>query len=91
MNGAGLGAFFNTMNFGQALMLHIVFVPLVLVAIVGIHILMVRLRGVSHPIDAIPEHLDLEGALGAGAPGASREIAAAGSALPAQRVPGAGR
>jgi quinol-cytochrome oxidoreductase complex cytochrome b subunit len=59
MNSAGIGAFFNTMNFGQALMLHIVFVPLVLVAIVGIHILMVRLRGVSHPIDARREHLDL--------------------------------
>jgi ubiquinol-cytochrome c reductase cytochrome b subunit len=58
MNAAGIGAFFNTMNFGQALMLHIVFVPLVLVAIIGLHILMVRLRGVVPPIDAKPEHLD---------------------------------
>ncbi len=67
MNGAGLGAFFNTMNFGQALMLHIVFVPLVLVAIVGIHIVMVRLRGVSHPIEAHPEHLEPAGTNGTGA------------------------
>jgi len=67
MNGAGLGAFFNTMNFGQALMLHIVFVPLVLVAIVGIHIIMVRLRGVSHPIEACPEHLEPADTNGAGA------------------------
>jgi len=56
MNAGGIGAFFNTMNFGQALMLHIVFVPLVLVAIVAIHILMVRVRGVVHPIDALAEH-----------------------------------
>jgi len=57
MNSAGIGAFFNTMNFGQALMLHIVFVPLVLAIIIAIHIVMVRLRGVVHPIDANPEHL----------------------------------
>jgi quinol-cytochrome oxidoreductase complex cytochrome b subunit len=53
-NASGAGAFFNAMNFGQALMLHIVFVPLVLVLLVGIHILLVRMRGVSHPIDADP-------------------------------------
>jgi len=57
MNAGGIGAFFNTMNFGQALMLHIVFVPLVLVMIIAIHIVMVRLRGVVHPIDADPAHL----------------------------------
>jgi len=57
MNGAGIGAFFNTMNFGQALMLHIVFIPLVLVIVVTIHIVMVRLRGVAPPIEALPEHL----------------------------------
>jgi ubiquinol-cytochrome c reductase cytochrome b subunit len=57
MNAAGIGAFFNTMNFGQALMLHIVFVPLVLVAIIALHILMVRLRGVVPPMEARPEHL----------------------------------
>jgi len=54
-NASGAGAFFNAMNFGQALMLHIVFVPLVLVLLVGIHILLVRLRGVVHPIDADPD------------------------------------
>lgn len=54
-NGSGAGAFFDAMNFGQALMLHIVFVPLVLVLLVGVHILLVRLRGVVHPIDADPD------------------------------------
>jgi hypothetical protein len=46
----GVGAFFNVMNFGQMLMWHIVLVPIVLVAIIGAHILLVRVRGVSHPL-----------------------------------------
>ena len=49
-NSVGVGAFFNVMNIGQMLMWHIVLIPLVLVAIVGAHVLLVRVRGVSHPI-----------------------------------------
>lgn len=56
-NSGGIGAFFNAMNFGQALMLHIVLVPIILVFIVGIHVLMVRIRGVVPPIGAEPTHL----------------------------------
>jgi hypothetical protein len=48
----GIGAFFNVMNFGQMLMWHIVLIPIVLIAIVGAHVLLVRMRGVSPPIDA---------------------------------------
>src|SRR5580704_2968117 len=51
-NSVGVGAFFNVMNFGQMLMWHIVLLPIVLIAIVGAHVLLVRFRGVSHPIDA---------------------------------------
>ena len=51
-NAAGTGAFFNLMNFGQMLMWHIVLIPIVLVAIVGAHVLLVRMRGVSHPLPA---------------------------------------
>jgi len=51
-NAAGVGAFFNLMNFGQMLMWHIVLIPIVLVAIVGAHVLLVRVRGVSHPLPA---------------------------------------
>ncbi len=40
------------MNFGQMLMWHIVLIPIVLIAIVGAHVLMVRVRGVSHPLPA---------------------------------------
>ena len=53
-NAVGVGAFFNVMNFGQQLMWHIVLVPIILVAIVGAHVLLVRVRGVSHPIGAHP-------------------------------------
>jgi hypothetical protein len=49
-NSTGVGAFFNPLNFGQMFMWHIVLMPLILVVIVGAHILMVRVRGVSHPL-----------------------------------------
>ncbi len=49
-NAAGIGAFFNLMDFGQMLLWHVVLIPLVLVAVVGAHILLVRVRGVAHPL-----------------------------------------
>ena len=52
-NSVGVGAFFNVMNFGQMLMWHIVLVPIVLIAIVGAHVLLVRVRGVSAPDPAL--------------------------------------
>jgi hypothetical protein len=61
-NGAGIGAVWNAMDFGQMLLWHVVLVPIVLVAIVGAHVLLVRYRGVSHPL---PAHL--------GGPGPRRE------------------
>ena len=53
VNATGLGSVFNLLNFGQMLLWHVVLVPIVLVALVGGHILLVRMRGVSHPL---PEH-----------------------------------
>jgi len=53
-NPVGIGAFFNLLNAGQMLLWHVVLVPIVLVAIVGAHILLVRVRGVTHPL---PAHL----------------------------------
>src|SRR5215471_9453480 len=61
-NSAGIGAFWNAMNFGQMLLWHVVLVPIVLVAIVGAHVLLVRYRGVVHPL---PAHT--------GGPGSRRE------------------
>ncbi len=51
-NAVGVGAFFNLMNFGQMLLWHVVLIPIVLVALVGAHVLMVRVRGVSHPLES---------------------------------------
>ena len=51
-NPVGVGAFFNIMNFGQMLMWHIVLIPIVLVAFIGAHVLLVRVRGVAHPMPA---------------------------------------
>jgi hypothetical protein len=50
LNAVGVGAFFNVLNFGQMLLWHVVLVPIVLVALIGAHILLVRVRGVSHPL-----------------------------------------
>jgi hypothetical protein len=73
-NSVGVGAFFNVMNTGQMLMWHIVLLPVVLIAIVGAHVLLVRMRGVSHPIDT-----DAAGAVGRGRL-RQRAIAAASAA-----------
>jgi hypothetical protein len=54
-NSVGVGAFFNLMNFGQMLLWHVVLIPIILIALVGGHILLVRKRGVSHPIEAAPK------------------------------------
>jgi cytochrome b/b6/petB-like protein len=51
-NAVGVGAFFNVMNFGQQLLWHVVLIPIILIALVGAHVLLVRVRGVSHPLPA---------------------------------------
>ncbi len=53
-NAVGVGAFFNLMNVGQMLLWHVVLIPVVLVALVGAHILAVRVRGVVHPLPVRP-------------------------------------
>jgi hypothetical protein len=75
LNSVGIGAFFNVMNFGQMLMWHIVLIPIVLVAIIGAHVLLVRIRGVSHPIDATAAAVTAQGRL-------RRRALAAADALP---------
>jgi hypothetical protein len=52
-NSAGVGAFFDLMNFGQMLLWHVVLLPLALVALVGAHVLLVRVRGVAHPLEPV--------------------------------------
>ncbi len=52
INSTGAGAIFNVTNFGQMLMWHIMLLPLCVVLLVGIHVLLVRLRGVVPPFAA---------------------------------------
>ena len=53
LNAVGIGAFFNVANLGQMLLLHACLLPLVVGVIVVWHVLLVRLRGVVPPIDAV--------------------------------------
>ena len=51
LNSAGVGSFFNVLDFGQMLMWHIALLPLMVGVVIGIHILQVRRRGVVPPLD----------------------------------------
>jgi quinol-cytochrome oxidoreductase complex cytochrome b subunit len=51
LNAVGIGAFFDTENFGQALLLHVCLLPLVVGFIVVVHVLLVRKHGVVPPLD----------------------------------------
>lgn len=58
INATGLGSLFNLLNFGQMLTWHIVLIPLILILFVILHILLVRVRGVSHPIRKVHGKLE---------------------------------
>jgi hypothetical protein len=49
MNAAGVGSFFNLMNFGQMYSYHVFLLPLAVVGIVATHILLVRKHGIVPP------------------------------------------
>lgn len=49
MNALGVGAFFNTMNTGQVLTLHVVFLPALLMAVVLAHLVLIRREGPVKP------------------------------------------
>ncbi len=52
MNSVGVGGFFNPLNFGQMYTYHVFVFPAAIAAIIAIHILLVRLRGVVRPYPA---------------------------------------
>ncbi len=52
LNSIGAGAFFNLMNFGQMYGFHILLLPLLVIVLVGIHLLLVRIRGIVRPYAA---------------------------------------
>jgi quinol-cytochrome oxidoreductase complex cytochrome b subunit len=51
MNALGVGAFFNTLNLGQVLTLHVVVLPLSVAALIGIHLVLIRREGPVKPIE----------------------------------------
>jgi quinol-cytochrome oxidoreductase complex cytochrome b subunit len=68
INASGAGAFFNVLNFGQMYTYHVLLLPVVVVALVAAHILLVRRHGVVPPLP-LPE-LAPAGATKQAAPGA---------------------
>jgi ubiquinol-cytochrome c reductase cytochrome b subunit len=54
INATGAGAFWNVLNFGQMLMWHIVLLPIGVVFVAGIHVLLVRRRGIVPPFELGP-------------------------------------
>jgi hypothetical protein len=51
MNSAGIGSFFNLTNFGQMYSYHVLVLPAFVIALVIVHVLMVRHRGVVPPFE----------------------------------------
>ncbi len=49
-NALGVSGFFNILNFGQVYGLHIVVLPLVLALLIGVHLYLVRSKGVVTPV-----------------------------------------
>jgi len=50
MNAIGIGAFFNLLNFGQMYSIHIAVMPLVIAALITVHVVLVRRRGLVPPL-----------------------------------------
>ena len=49
INSTGAGAYFNVLDLGQMLMWHITLLPLAAIALTGLHVILVRKRGVVPP------------------------------------------
>lgn len=50
-NAAGIGSFFNVLNFGQMYGLHVMLLPVLVTTLVVVHLVQVRMRGVVRPIE----------------------------------------
>lgn len=48
-NGSGIGSWVNPLNYAQVYGIHIAFIPLALLALVGLHYLLVRVLGIAEP------------------------------------------
>ena len=52
LNSVGIGAYFNVVDFGQMYTCHVILLPVVVVALVVWHVLLVRRHGVVPPYPA---------------------------------------
>jgi ubiquinol-cytochrome c reductase cytochrome b subunit len=52
LNSVGIGAYLNVMDYGQMLLWHVALLPLTVGLIIGVHLLLVRRRGVVPPFGA---------------------------------------
>ncbi len=48
-NGSGLGIFVNNLNYAQIYGIHIALIPIILIALLGFHYLLVRTKGIAKP------------------------------------------
>ena len=55
MNSVGIGSRFNVLDYGQMLLFHALLLPLVVGALIALHVLMVRRRGVVPPLPSPEE------------------------------------
>ena len=51
MNAVGIGSWFNVLDYGQMLLFHVLLLPVAVVAVAGLHLLLVRRRGVVPPLE----------------------------------------
>jgi ubiquinol-cytochrome c reductase cytochrome b subunit len=58
MNAMGIGAFFNTMNTGQILTVHVAVLPVVAIIFLGVHLFLVRR---DSPVKPLPTGRAREG------------------------------
>ena len=64
INASGAGVFFNPLNFGQMLGLHVMLLPILVTVLVVVHVVQIRMRGVVRPLgmDATSSAAPLAGA-----------------------------
>jgi len=53
LNSVGIGSWMNVTNLGQMVLFHVVLLPVGVLAIVALHVLLVRKHGVVPPLDAV--------------------------------------
>lgn len=67
LNAAGIGAWFNVANVGQIFIWHITLLPLAVGAVVVLHVVLVRMRGVVPPLEAAESDAQLRPGVGGSA------------------------